>query len=305
MTQKSVAQFCAIAALVALPSLSWAGTAPKQIKPIKSAAPEKLQESAIFGDIGLNVVTSYYYHGAIQQNHSASFQPYADINFKAYEGDGALNKATVNFGIWNSLTNPATASSPTGNGNWKNPKAWVESDFTPGISLTFGKVTLTESYQFMFFPNNSTTETSESIVSKLAFDDSDLLGAFALHPTLTHQHEISGKAALSNNDPANGGVNSGHKGNYWEAAVAPSVTAGAVTVTAPVTLAFGSSKYYKKDGYAYVSAGLNLGYALPVSKQLGVWTANLGGTYYNLNKEAVGGTASNDIVGSVGLGVAF
>ena len=300
MTKKSVTQICTAAAVLALPTLSWAGSATKSKKaPAPAPAPEKVLESAITGDIGLNVVTSYYYHGAIQQNHSASFQPYADINFKAFEGDGFLNKATVNFGIWNSLTNPKTSTSPTGNGNWKNPKAWVESDFTPGVSLTFGKVTLTESYQFMFFPNNSTTETSESIVSKLAFDDSDLLGALALHPTLTHQHEISGKAALV--DVAN----QGRHGNYWEAAVAPSIAAGPVTLTAPITLAFGSSKYYKKDGYAYVSAGVNLGYALPISKQLGVWTANLGGTYYNLNKSAVGGNADNDVVGNVGLGVAF
>lgn len=297
MTKKSVTQICTVAAVLALPTLSWAGSEAKSKKaPAPAPAPEKVLESAITGDIGLNVVTSYYYHGAIQQNHSASFQPYADINFKAFEGDGFLNKATINFGIWNSLTNPKTSTSPTGNGKWKNPKAWVESDFTPGVSLTFGKVTLTESYQFMFFPNNSVTETSESIVSKLAFDDSDLLGALALHPTLTHQHEISGKAA---NGPAE------RKGNYWEAAVAPSIAAGPVTVTAPVTLGFGSSKYYLKDGYAYVSAGVNLGYALPISKQFGVWTANLGGTYYNLNKSAVGGNADNDVVGNIGLGVAF
>jgi len=291
MTKKSAAQICAVAAVLALPSLSWAGTDTKAKKAKAPApAPEKVLESAITGDIGLNVVTSYYYHGAIQQNHSASFQPYADINFKAFEGDGFLNKATVNFGIWNSLTNPAT------NKAWSGPKSWVESDFTPGVSLTFGKVTLTESFQFMFFPNNSVPETSESIVSKLAFDDSDLLGALALHPSITHQHEVSGKAA-------NGPVD--RKGDYWEVAVAPSIAAGPVTVTAPITVGFGSSKYYLEDGYAYFSAGVNLGYALPLSKQFGVWTLNLGGTYYNLNKSAVGGNADNDVVGNIGLGVAF
>jgi len=296
MINKSLAQICAVAAVVALPTLSWAGTAtPSKSKPVP--APEKLQESAITGDIGLSVVTAYYYHGSIQQNHSASFQPYADIIFKAFEGDGFLNKATINIGIWNSLTNPAT--SPSGNKAWNSPKSWVESDFTPGVSLTFGKVTLTESYQFMLFPNGSMAETSESLVSKLAFDDSDLLGAFALHPSITHQHEISGKAALVDVP------NQGRHGNYWEAAVAPSIAAGPVTVTLPVTLGFGSSKYYLKDGYAYVSGGVNLGYAIPMPKHYGVWTATIGGTYYNLNKSAVGGNADNDVVGNLGLGIAF
>jgi hypothetical protein len=288
MTNKSVAQICAVAAVVALPTLSWAGTETKS--KTAAPAPAKLQESAISGDIGLNVVTSYYYHGAIQQNHSASFQPYADLYFKAFEGDGFLNKATVNIGIWNSLTNPAT------NNAWKNPKSWVESDFTPGISLTFGKVTLTESFQFMFFPNESMPETSESIVSKLAFDDSDLLGSLALHPSITHQHEVGGKAA---NGPQE------RKGDYWEAAIAPSVAAGPVTVTLPVTVGFGSSKYYAKDGYGFFSAGLNAAYTLPLSKSYGTWTVNLGGTYYNLDKAVVGGNADNDLVGNLGLGVAF
>ena len=288
MTKKSVAQICAVAAVVALPTLSWAGTETKS--KTAAPAPAKLQESAIFGDIGLNVVTAYYYHGAIQQNHSASFQPYADINFKAFEGDGFLNKATINFGIWNSLTNPAT------NKAWTGPKSWVESDFTPGVSLTFGKVTLTESFQFMFFPNESMPETSESIVSKLSFDDSDLLGSLALHPSITHQHEVSGKAA---NGPGD------RKGDYWEAAIAPSLAAGPVTVTLPVTLGFGSSKYYLKDGYGYLSAGINAAYTLPLSKTYGTWTVNVGGTYYNLNKSAVGGNADNDVVGNVGLGVSF
>jgi len=291
MTKKSVAQICAVAAVVALPTLSWAGTASKSSSAAPAAAP-KLQESAISGDIGLNVVTTYYYHGVMQQKHSASFQPYADINFKAFEGDGFLNKATLNIGFWNSLTNPAT------NKTWKSPKSWVESDFTPGVSLTFGKVTLTESYQFMFFPNNTDAalKTSESIISKLAFDDSDILGALALHPSISNQHEVSGKAANPTNN---------RHGDYWEAAVAPSVAAGPVTVTFPVTVGFGSSKYYLKDGYGYLSAGVNLGYTIPMPKQYGVWTATLGGTYYNLNKDTVGSTTDSDVVGNVGLGVAF
>jgi len=303
MTKKSIAQICAVAAVVALPTVSWAGTVgSKKVKSVAPApAPAKLEESAITGDIGLNVVTAYYYHGAIQQNHSASFQPYADIFFKVYEGDGFLNKAVLNLGYWNSFTNPKSGDSPLGNKAWKNPKAWVESDFTPGISLTFGKVTLTESYQFMFFPNSSVSQTSESLVSKLAFDDSDVLGAFALHPSVTHQYEVTGKAANSTE---------GH-GSYWEGAIAPGFSAGPIAVTVPITVGFGSSKYYLKDGYAYTSAGVNVAYTLPVSKSYGTWTANLGVTYYNLNKSAVGstnvpdGNADNDLVGTAGIAVAF
>jgi len=313
MTQKSAAKFVAIAALVAMPSLSWAGTAPKQIKPIKQSAPEKLQESAISGNIGLNVVTSYYYRGILQnggspaQNggkHSPSFQPFADIYFKAYEGDGALNKAVVNISVWESFTNPAAF---TGNPNIGSKKAWFESDFTPGIALTFGKVTLTETYMVYSYPNNPAAPTSTNLNSKLSFDDSDLLGAFALHPSITHMVELTGKAG------AEPGLGNGYraagapieKGHYWEAAVAPGISAGPVAVTFPVALAFGSGKFYNKDGYAYTSAGINLAYTLPVAKSYGTWTVNTGATYYNTSKVATGNASDNDVVGSVGMAVAF
>ncbi len=290
MTQKSAAKFVAIAALVAMPTLSWAGTAPKQIKPIKQSAPEKLQESAISGDLGMNVVTSYYSRGILQTNHSPSFQPYADIYFKAYEGDGALNKAVLNISVWDSFTNPATFTSK----GLKNRAAWYESDFTPGIALTFGKLTLTESYFLYSYPNDS-LGTSSALNSKLAFDDSDLLGAFALHPAVTHLRELSNKT----------GAGASKGGNYWEGSIAPGISAGPVAVTFPIALGFGSNKFYIKDGYAYTSAGVNVAYTLPVSKSYGTWTVNAGGTYYNTSKAATGNASDNDVVGSVGMAVAF
>jgi hypothetical protein len=301
MTQKSAAKFVAIAALVAMPTLSWAGTAAKETKTSQTSAPEKLQESAISGNIGVNVVTAYYYRGILQHgaspaknggNHSPSLQPFADIYFKAYEGDGALNKAVVNLSVWNSFTNPAAFTGATTVGS---KKAWFESDFTPGIALTFGKVTLTETYMVYAYPNDSASATSTNLNSKLAFDDSDLLGALALHPSITHMVELTGNA----------GTVAANKGHYWEAAVAPGVSAGPVAVTFPIALGYGSGKFYNKDGYAYTSAGVNVAYTLPLAKSYGTWTVNAGGTYYNTSKAATGNASDNDVVGSVGMAVAF
>ena len=301
MTKNIAAPFCAIAAIVALPAISWAGTPVKESKGAAPAA--KLNESPLSGDIGMNVVTSYYYHGSIQQKRAPSYQPYADLNIKAYEGDGFLNKAVINLGVWESFT--SSASSPVdglGEKVWHRPKSWVESDLVPGVSLTFGKVTVSEAYQIMLFPNCSTPGRSESLVSKISYDDGDLLGAFALHPAVTFQHEVKGKAAMG--DPSND-ITAGRHGNYWEGAVAPSFSAGPVTLTLPVAIGFGSAHYYQKDGYGYFSGGLNVGYALPFPKSMGTWTATAGATYYNLKKTAVGGDTNNDVVGTVGLGVAF
>jgi len=287
MTNKSVAQICAFAAVVALPTLSWAGTASKP-----APAPQKLSESVISGDIGVSVVTAYYYRGVMTANHSYSVQPSANLNIKAIQGDDF--SATVNLGIWSSHSKPGAAQGA------KNPQNWTEFDFTPGVTLTFGKISISESLHFYDYPNGLTSESFEGLNSKISFDDSDLLGALALHPSLTHMKELSGKAALA---VKTNGAETG--GNYWEAAVAPSASVGPVTVTVPLTVGFGSGKFYDKDGYAYFAAGLNLGYALPMPSNYGKWVATAGATYYNTDKGATRTSPENDLVGSLGLGVAF
>jgi hypothetical protein len=305
MTKSSFAQFCAIAAVVTLPSLSFAGTPAKcKDKKCCDKPAQSLSESAFAADLGVNVVTSYYRRGVLITKHSASIQPYVDVAFTAYKGDGFLNKATFGLGLWQSYTNPASVKPNVGNN-----QSLTQQDITPSLALTFGNFTLTESYLFLNFPNTAISgpggvRDAQGVSSKLSYDDTDLLGALALHPSFTWVKELDGKIGSSANTFGGNAVKD-KQGSYYEVAVAPSTTAGPVTVTLPVVAAFGSNGFYAKDGYGYLSAGLNLGYALPVAKRYGNWIANAGATYYNLNKSAVGSTADNDLVGSFGLGVAF
>jgi hypothetical protein len=301
MTKKSVAQICAVAAVVALPTLSWAGTETQSKSKATAPAPEKLQESAISGDIGLNVVTAYYTRGIVATdsagkatNHSASFQPYADINFKAFEGDGFLNKAVFSIGVWESYSNPKSFTGAANKAS--STHSWYESDFAPAIALTFGKVTLTETYYMYASPNDSFKDF-QGLNSKLSYDDSDLLGALALHPSVSYLKELDGKAGYNDKVVSHG--------DYWEVAVAPGISAGAVALTFPITAGFGSRHFYDKDGFGYVSVGANLAYTLPVSKSYGTWTANIGGTYYNTSKSATGNKQNDDVVGTAGIAVAF
>lgn len=280
-----------------MPSLSWAGTTTKSVAS-KAPAPEKLNESFITGDIGLNVVSSYYFHGVMEANHSPSFQPYADIFLKAYEGDGFLNKVVFGIGVWESYNTDAKY------GRTGKNSAWFEHDVTPSVALSFGKVTITETYQFFSSPNDRFVD-SQALNSKLSFDDADLLGAFALHPSVSLTHELDGKQVIDGALPGNAGFAAKH-GNYWEAAVAPSYSAGPVTLTLPLVLGFGSQNYYQRNGYGFFSAGLNVAYTLPISKSYGTWTANAGATYYTIDNNVVGNNNANrDVVAQGGLGVAF
>ena len=98
MTKHSKAKFCALAAgILSVPAISFAGTetAGKEAKPVV----EQVKESCITGDIGINVVSQYVSRGVIFENQGAILQPYADLYFKLYEGEGFLNAVSLNLGI--------------------------------------------------------------------------------------------------------------------------------------------------------------------------------------------------------------
>jgi len=172
--------------------------------------------------------------------------------------------------------------------------------------VTFLKnLTLTTSY-FEFDSPNGAFDPSRNLNISLAFNDTDVLGAFALHPHFTYLKELSGKAG---NGPSN------QKGDYYEIGVAPGLpTFGPVTVTFPVTAGFGSAGFYAEDetlGFGYFSAGPNVAVSLPfMPERLGKWTANVGATYYYLHESlstanAIRPSKNNDWMFDGGVGVSF
>jgi hypothetical protein len=301
MTKQSVAQICAFVTAVTLPTLSWAGTTTRNsTKGDKPApAPEKLSESIISGNIGVNVVTAYYYRGVMFANHSYSVQPSADLNIKAIPGDDF--SAILTLGVWSSHSKPGESIAGRAP---QSPRNWTQFNITPGVTLDFGKISISESLHFYEYPNTG-LESFEGLHSRISFDDSDLSGALALHPSIAHMKELSGKAAVGSLNSNNARTGTEKGGDYWEAAIAPGVSVGPVTLTLPVTLGFGSGKFYQRNGYAYLAAGMNFEYALPMLGNYGRWTATAGATYYNTDREVTGNSQQNDVVGSLGLGISF
>ncbi len=97
MTNQSIAKFCILTAgILALPTLSFAG---KEIVSKDKNPVEVVKESCITGDIGVNVVSQYISRGLIFENQGAIIEPYADLYFRIYKGDGFINKVSVNIGI--------------------------------------------------------------------------------------------------------------------------------------------------------------------------------------------------------------
>lgn len=290
MIKSRISKFGILAtSILAIPALSLAGTPAKESKKIV----EKTKESCITGDIGLDVYSQYVFHGITLENQGAILQPYADIYFKLYEGDGFLSNVSLNLGVWNSFHSNHPVASSTRN--------WFEFDFLAGLSFTFGKYfTLSPGYVAYTSPGDYFS-TAHVAQLKLAVDDTDLLGAWALHPYVMVEAELDGKAGNGNDE-----------GFYYEVGIAPGCKLGPVAISLPIKAGFGSNDYYAQDaGYGFFSAGVALSYDLTcVPECYGTWTVSANATYFNFgdaNADANG--VKNDEVNAVvfggGLKVAF
>jgi hypothetical protein len=269
MTKYSIAAVCALA----LGSFGFAATSfagdddNKETKAVK----ETVKETCITGDLGVTMITQYLSRGLVLENQGVIAQPYLDLYFKLYEGTGFINKVTFNFGLWSDI-----------NSHVQNPfstvRNWYEFDYTPGFTVVMAKnLSATLSY-FEFDSPSSNFATARSINFNLAYDDTDLLGAFALHPHVTVLGEL----------PAPGAAGLEPGGWYYEAGLAPSVTFGKgttypVTFSVPLTVGLGSAHFYNQDTFGYGSAGAQLSVPLAfVPSCYGVWTFSGGYTYYYL-----------------------
>jgi hypothetical protein len=315
MTKHSIAKFCALAGMIAIPVVSFAGTESKASKEIV----EKAKESCITGDLGINVVSQYVSRGVIFENQGGIIEPYADLYFKLYEGDGFLNKVSINLGIWNSFHSRKTDSGLADDvgvhrRHGSTTDSWYEFDFTAGVSFTFAKnFTFTPSYYTFLSPNDGFS-TFQGLNLKLAYDTTDLIG-FNLGLYGQVLFELENKAGTG-----------GDEGVYYEVGIAPSVPVGPVTLAFPITAGFGSNDFYGSvddngvlddEAFGYFSAGATISYTLKfIPECYGTWTATAGYTYYYLgegtsdfNTARRGGEVrdfkNNEHVFSGGLMVAF
>lgn len=297
MTNQRIAKFFILtASILAAPALSMAGTEMKESKEVKTVV-EACKESWITGDLGVTVVSEYISRGLVLENEGIIAQPYLDLYFKLYEGEGFINKVQFNLGLWSSIHSHEQPPGGT------TTDAWYEFDYTAGVSVTFAKrFTGTLSY-FEFDSPADNFATARSINFNLAFDDSDFLGAFALKPHVAVLMELDapGVAGLDED------------GWYYEIGIAPSHTFGPVTVTLPVNVGLGNSSFYAGDTYGYTSAGVTLSTPLSfIPEKWGAWTVSTGYTYWNLgstlqtfSKNTQGDGDSNQHVFSGSIGLTF
>jgi hypothetical protein len=222
--------------------------------------------------------TAYMFRGIKQEGNGFIWQPSVGLSLNVYKCDeGALRDVSVAFGIWNSVQSKKT-------GWTHDPKALYETDYYP--SLTFGwadGVSTTLAYYFYTSPNGAFSTVGEADAT-LAWDDSEYLDAWAMHPHATFAFEAD-----------NSSYGAG-RGNYFEFGIAPGFEAklpGAecdcypITFTFPMTLGLSMGSYYNdgtnNDTFGFAAFGANASVPLAfIPKNYGAWSVSTQVDLYSL-----------------------
>jgi hypothetical protein len=220
------------------------------------------EESWIHGDIGVEFSNQYIDRGFIYESKGLITQPYLDLKVPLYQGDGFINSFALTMGLFETFSSRKTQAGLTNGGHQQDLRAWFESDFLPGISITFLKrFTLGEQFVILTSPNGAFNTLYRSFFT-LSFDDSDFLGPFALHPYFEWDRNLATDG------------NFAFKGDYYTFGIAPRKTFGPLTIKLLGAAGFYSGDFVapKMNGLSFLSAGVGADYALPfIPKKMGKW----------------------------------
>lgn len=270
-----------LAVLLAMPAVATAQE--EEIDPVN--------EGAISLDAGFDVTSFYIFRGLPQENQGAIIQPWAEIGATLFESDsGPVNSVSVYGGLWNSLQDEDTFADTTG-----SVDIWYEADVYAGASMTLMEDwSLSVTHTSLTSPNDG-FGTIHEVAGSVGYDDSGLLGDFALSPYVTIIGEYDGQA--------DGGTD---EGIYLEVGGGPSFTLidsadYPVTLSIPLTAGFSVDDYYEgtdgDDTFGYFDIGADV--SMPLSfmpGKFGSWETYAGVHFITLgdNAAAFGAPAITD-----------
>lgn len=234
--------------------------------------------------------------GMIVQDRGLTFQALFLAFVNVYQGgpDDFINGLTLIPGVWNDFaTSPIAMHLAPGSSGTD----WIEYDPILGVEVGFAKhftldVTYTE-----FAMQILDIGTSEHLETKLAYDDSSLLGSYALHPYVSYWKELTNKATAA----ANFHVPSS---SYFEVGVAPATMAGKVKLEFPMRVLLPSKEFYGETFAAKSTVGLyevGVKATMPVTFMpagYGHWSFHVGAKYMKFVDKNLQQLATNGGFGS-------
>jgi hypothetical protein len=237
--------------------------------------------------------------GMIVQDQGLVFQPLFLAFASIYSSDNF--SITAVGGVWNCF---GTSGLPSSDSNGAKNTSWYEIDPIAGLSFGFAKnFTLDVTYT-AFNMEIFNIPFSQHIETKLSFNDSSYLGAFALHPSVIFWKEIDGKA-VANTDAV---PSSSH---YFDLGIAPSYTFESISlkVEAPCRMLMADEDFYGTGAGAASTVGLfelGLKGSMPLKfmpQGYGNWSAHAGFKYMNLMDDNLKATQGKSEVWQVLCGI--
>ena len=165
--------------------------------------------------------------GMIVHNDGLTFQWLALGLFNLYKGEGFINDFTLVGGVWQDFSSDGVSKQAPFNS--KPTTKYVEIDPIAGISLGLPKGFKLDVTYTAFAMQILDIGTSHHLETKLSFDDTPYLKAFALHPYFMWWKELDEKATAARVpylvDPLGKNLGSGPDSSYYfELGITPSYT---------------------------------------------------------------------------------
>lgn len=265
--------------------------------------------------------------GMIVHDQGLTVQPLVLGLVNLYHGDTFINDVTLVPGVWNDFSTAGVSRHPPFGSEPKT--GWVEIDPIAGISIGFAKNFKLDVTYTAFAMQILDIGTSQHLDTKLSFDDSPFLKAFALHPYFEFWQELQGKAtdadvpeAVFGPSPNSGDHSAPGSSYYFEVGVDPSYTFKdcGVKLEAPCRVLLPNERFYGEYYSEASTVGLfelGLKGTVPMNfmpKGYGHWSFHAGVRYqyfvddnlYHLNEFNAPGKPTRDTVqGYAGISVFF
>ena len=258
------------------------------------AATDSTEEGPNTGALSITLddsfTTAYMFRGIAVQRDGLIWQPSVEVGLNLFESEeGLVRSVDLGMGIWASYQSKDAYSA--------GDDGLFEVDYYPSLSATWqGGVTTGITY-YAYTAGNGSWRTVEEVDVDLAWDDSDLLGAWALNPTATLAFETK-----------NTSFGTG-KGASLQLGIEPGTEVtlpieGAeqypLSLTFPATLGLSLDSYYndgtRDEAFGYFAAGLHASVPLAfLPKRYGSWSVTNGFDLYVLN-DALEAANRNDAV---------
>ncbi|MEM7626770.1 MAG: hypothetical protein AAF333_14345 [Planctomycetota bacterium] len=264
--------------------------------PVNTLDPPDMNAGALSFSAGNEFVSIYIFRGIEQEDEGIITQPFVEVSTAV---DLAGNAIDLTVGTWQSIHSRSTGSAGTGAGNWYESDLYASAGYAVNDQF-YASATFTG-----FYSPNGAFQDIEEIAFGLDYDDTELLGDWAVAPYLFIAFETRDAGGSEDIYLEFGGELG-----------APFIESEAIPVdlTFPFTFGFSLDDFYTNvddgdnEGFGFFRIGAAASFPLDfVPADYGTWSASAGLDLFFLNDDAGLNDSGEDfqIVGKIGVGVEY